>query len=983
MKNYKVLLTVISLVLIFIFLHNKVELLEENPFETKFQFKNPALAAVNSKKFFCVVDDSGQRIVNVYNNEVVGTIIGGKNSYDTFYQCRDIAVDEDNNIYILNMVLENNGMQIAKENILKYNSKGEFIGTIYEFAYNKEHQPSFLGWLLSLKIINNNLFFIYVDTDAINIYKNLEGKISLEKRIKYEHADSEIINATLDENCNLYVTTKKGKILKIDNDTEVIYSGNGFNDEENNEILSVPWDVSVDAKKNIYFTDIGSRTLRKISFNNVENIIEIKDNDDFGANPIYNRVKISADGSILTTTDTHFWLVQENQVLKSYDSLNYSLKNFTDKALIWLAFFAFVIGISFLLKKLWPFLINYRFSGVEKNGIMIFFVAIIIAFIVGLVLLTNSYRLLNKQIVNNISSMTDMVSAYADGDALSRFKKLEDYNNVDHQTFKSKLDKIIGKSYDDNDNFYYVIYKTDKHSVYQVMNYSNTFCPLTTLDTNYKGSYYQHVMESGNPIIIDEFKDSTGYWTYGVGPIYNSESKVVGLVEIGRNLYTIKEEQKRIIINTIFDVVTAMVVIFLLMTELLYFGEYLKRRYNQGFQNYDESVIGIIRPLSFILLVADFMQNSFTPIYVSSIYEPIFKLPTEIGIAIPLSAEVCTTAIFAWLAGILKNKIGLRMLLFSGTGISFCGFIISAIMPNIIVFIIGKAIIGIGMGFIHVALLTFISESEDEKTLSDGYAYYFAAYFAAINIGCVFGGVLANFIGQRQVYYVAAITIMLGTIIGIYLLQDLKINISAEKREREESEISLWRFLFDPKIISFFLLVFIPYLIMSYFLYYFFPLFADQNHVTTTRIAQAFLLNGIFVVYLGPLLAPKLENVFSKKTTMIIGSLLSIIAILLFAITPGLTTAVIAIAVLGIADSFTFTAQNIYYNTLDIVNKFGISKANGIKNTFENIGYIFAPMIFGMAIIFGTSLGLMVISVVCLCLICLFFISIKNNFIKG
>ena len=325
-------------------------------------------------------------------------------------------------------------------------------------------------------------------------------------------------------------------------------------------------------------------------------------------------------------------------MLKSYDSLNYSLKNFTDKTLIWLAFFAFVIGISFLLKKLWPFLINYRFSGIEKNGIMIFFVAIIIAFIVGLVLLTNSYRLLNKQIVNNISSMTDMVSAYADGDALSRFKKLEDYNNVDHQTFKSKLDKIIGKSYDDNDNFYYVIYKTDKHSVYQVMNYSNTFCPLTTLDTNYKGSYYQHVMESGNPIIIDEFKDSTGYWTYGVGPIYNSESKVVGLVEIGRNLYTIKEEQKRIIINTIFDVVTAMVVIFLLMTELLYFGEYLKRRYNQGFQNYDESVIGIIRPLSFILLVADFMQNSFTPIYVSSIYEPIFKLPTEIGIAIPLSA---------------------------------------------------------------------------------------------------------------------------------------------------------------------------------------------------------------------------------------------------------------------------------------------------------------------------------------------------------
>ena len=119
---------------------------------------------------------------------------------------------------------------------------------------------------------------------------------------------------------------------------------------------------------------------------------------------------------------------------------------------------------------------------------------------------------------------------------------------------------------------------------------------------------------------------------------------------------------------------------------------------------------------------------------------------------------------------------------------------------------------------------------------------------------------------------------------------------------------------------------------MSYFLYYFFPLFADQNNITTTRIAQAFLLNNFS--NLGPLLAPKLEKLFSKKINMIIGSLLSVVALGLFALKPSLTTAVIALIILGVADSFTFTAQNIYYNTLEIVNKFGISKANGIKKYF-------------------------------------------------
>lgn len=67
MKKYKVLLTLFSVVLMFIFLQNKIDLLLENPLAGQFQFKNRALATVNNdnnnNNNFCVVDDSGQRIV--------------------------------------------------------------------------------------------------------------------------------------------------------------------------------------------------------------------------------------------------------------------------------------------------------------------------------------------------------------------------------------------------------------------------------------------------------------------------------------------------------------------------------------------------------------------------------------------------------------------------------------------------------------------------------------------------------------------------------------------------------------------------------------------------------------------------------------------------------------------------------------------------------------------------------------------------------
>ena len=192
---------------------------------------------------------------------------------------------------------------------------------------------------------------------------------------------------------------------------------------------------------------------------------------------------------------------------------------------------------------------------------------------------------------------------------------------------------------------------------------------------------------------------------------------------------------------------------------LLNLTEYLKQRFNNVVLNYDETVIAVIRPLSFILLVADFMQNSFTPIYVTKIYEPIFNLPAEIGIAIPLSAEVCTTAIFAWLGGSLKTKLGLKKLLFSGATISLLGFLICGILPNVIVFTIGKAVIG---------------------------------------------GSLANFIGQRQVYFVAAATILGGIALGLYLLKNVALNISPMVSKTEQSKFSIGKFLINPKIISFF-----------------------------------------------------------------------------------------------------------------------------------------------------------------------------------
>ena len=68
---------------------------------------------------------------------------------------------------------------------------------------------------------------------------------------------------------------------------------------------------------------------------------------------------------------------------------------------------------------------------------------------------------------------------------------------------------------------------------------------------------------------------------------------------------------------------------------LLYLTEYLKQRFNNVVLNYDETVIAVIRPLSFILLVADFMQNSFTPIHVTKFMNPFLIYRQKLALRFP------------------------------------------------------------------------------------------------------------------------------------------------------------------------------------------------------------------------------------------------------------------------------------------------------------------------------------------------------------
>ncbi len=99
-----------------------------------------------------------------------------------------------------------------------------------------------------------------------------------------------------------------------------------------------------------------------------------------------------------------------------------------------------------------------------------------------------------------------------------------------------------------------------------------------------------------------------------------------------------------------------------------------------------------------------------------------------------------------------------------------------------------------------------------------------------------------------------------------------------------------------------FIAVLIPAYIAGMYLEYFFPVYAEEQGLSTSVIGLAFTLYGLIIVYLGPAFAQIGERKLGIKSAAALASLLTGLSLLTFAITGNLIGALLAVVVLGMSD---------------------------------------------------------------------------------
>jgi len=965
---------------------NNFDVYMKNPFNRTMEFINPIFATTDSESNIYIIDNSMKRVVKIDQAGNVSFVLtGGESSNSRFYTALEVDVDKNGNVYILNNVLDVNGQYVEKEEIIRYTADGKFSDIVYSVEYPIDERPMRTGNLCSISVHEDYVYCYNKQQDFFNLIRiNTESKqFETVEQIDFTDANNMIIDFATSHNSNeFYFTTKRGEIYKVSNSNSplLIYSGSDVSVEH---ITSIPWEVEIDTQDNLYFSDLIQRSIRYIDPNgNVNTLLshEILKNKGFdNNNAVFYRISLGDDNAISSIGNEN---IVSYSVMSSVNFFGSGCKlptlSYIWQFFLWFQLIILAAAAIYIIKFLYNFFKQNPPKVLLQSIFMIIVISISTLFITSTIFNSFEYRY-EAQVIDRISQAMFLTSRSIDGDVFQRIQKPEHFMNEDYRYIREQLHSSFNNNMDSwGEGFYGALYTVSENKPYVIMYYDDSKCPFFPLYED--GSELEYLAVFNEEITItSKTSDAEGDWLYGLTPLYNSAGEIVGILEIGTDLYSFKQENDRLRNNILMDTITFLIVLIFVMIEITILGDLLARKHAQRqtipTTGRDWIPTGLdvlmIRPICFLIYAACFLSGSFVPLLMKQLYtQPIWQIPDNVVYALPLSAESLVLSLSSLVGGYIIDKKGWKPTFLIGLFILFFGQLLSALVRDALLFIMARSVSGMGMGLTFISMQNFVVLPSTEEERNDGISALNSGGFAGLNAGLITGGILAEKVGFSNVFYFSAGLVILCILFSFRIFK----NAIRQQQDEEvaESQKSLLNFFLDYRILSFFLLLFLPVVICTMFIDYFFPLFAESESMSPAAISRSFLLNGLTIIYLGPVLSKHIIKRIGSGFSMLLAALITGIALIQFALIGSLTSALVAILLLGVGESFGITARVNYFSSTEAVAKLGHGKALGYYGLIENLGQVTGPIIYGLVIGMGIFEGIGLMGICFMSIIALF-----------
>lgn len=922
-------------------------LFTDAPFSTAYAFDGPSGVFPGESGRLYIIDQ-GKKTVLITDGQgkLLRSIDCGTDGDSEPYYASLVAEGADGSIYVADTRYAGQGTRISQERIFRYDADGENGTCIYLIDYEaiEQEAPLQYGNILSLREENGALVFTRKTDNGLAVCQ-LDLASGRLQSAGYDLPGQYISDADAEPGTLRPIFTNRlGQVCTVtDGATEVLL------DEGRTS-----WMLCAEEGR-IYYSDIAANAVLcyDLETGREEIVLEAPD--------ILYGVQ-TAGGRLYTTDYMGYYLLEDGEA--SYvDALTYSQPLL--RCALWAALFLgglLAVAVAYLL--LAPALHRPKSELFQRMAIVLG-VSLCMGCLVGYITINQMVSNQKATVMEQLNLFCDILVENTDTEALANIDSLADYKGEDFNQVKEPLDALTRMGYENGMYYYYAIYSTDGEIIYTIMDFEETL-PARYPVYAYGEEGYTEVLAEGESVEFGGDVSSYGSWAFVLKPIRDAAGTPMAIMEVGTNLDDLDAQIHALVKEVALTILSMAVVLLMIIVEIIFYAEHRERkRKNLALPGLAAQFP--LRLLIFLAYLVDCMQDAFVSILANQLYTPILGIPQSVGAALPLSAQVFAAAVMAFLGGGLSRKAGVKKTLVGGFLLEITGCLLCGAGGTYFSLLGGKAVIGMGLGLIIVSLNAIAARGEDEAESAKAFTDISAGTLAGVTAGAGVGSIILSFGHYSMVYFAGAAILLIGLVLS-FSGRDYKEAAVAKAKE----EVGFFRFLFNRQVITFLLLMLLPFLMGLSFREYFFPIYAAELGMSETMIGRLYLICGLLVIYAGPQLTGKLIARLGGKWTVALASGLIIAAPLLYVAIPTLATTIVGVLLLSVAISFGYAAQSTYYSELPSVEHYGGGRAMGIYSLFENIGQTLGPMIYGLAMMLGYRSGLGLIGGAMLALLLLF-----------
>ena len=542
-----------------VFIFFQREKLNESPFSSEFSFQFPFLAGSDSENNLYLLDNGVKRLTKIKpSGEVVFSLNGGKRGEGEFYQAWKMAIDKNDRVYIFNGVRNIKDGLTDIEQIIRYNPNGSFDKIVWEDQYNDEKRQELYDIIggesvLALTVKDDFVYFFRAEWDKIKdqtVEKITLYKINTESKDKKPElvlslpiGGGDIVDITGTNENDIYFTKRDGKIYTLDKGQ--FKSIEIFQNDPKR--ITKPWNLSVSQDGTVYFMDLFEQAIVTISPDKsvVKDFFsktrQVQKNPEFKT-MILRTITLNPKGAITTINETNknlIYIQPDGEIGVTLDKGNYSTKAMILRWFVWIEVLIFAVFFLFFFKIVYVNIFNRKISLIIKQ--LTFLMPIIFAgiYYTANMIYEQVYTKYEEQLSRTLAAMAQVGAPRISGDTLEKITKPGDFMNNDYQKIKKEIfDNLNNRKDSWNENLYTIIYKIIDGTFYIAANtsgYYGVLFPWANIQAIHTASY-----EKGETGFI-QYTDSEGRWLIGTSPIKNSQGKIVGVYELGTDMYVAKE----------------------------------------------------------------------------------------------------------------------------------------------------------------------------------------------------------------------------------------------------------------------------------------------------------------------------------------------------------------------------------------------------------------------------------------------------------